>query len=439
MFAQKFHKKFENAKKKKIISNYRISISQTKNYRIGIINEEIAGVYNPITLSSEISGDCLVEWKNKLISAANLNNETLRHFEKFLQDLKSLQYKDTAMANFFPPQTYPDVKLYDEKVVDIIEGKEKILLDLVLKLKKWQNKVKTKVKEIGAFAMCAENAIFTSKGLSESEKSTVCGYYSSYEEKITLEDNLRKIPEQEIINKKRIFIEQFYSRLAKNRKIKPKDKKMSVLLMPWVSEDIFSHFIISNLDGSAVHNKQSCFSSTDFKNKKQILRKDLSLKCDPTIDFNIGSYKFSGEGVASQMTDFIKNGRLETPILDLKYAKLLKSKPTAIFSSQSTPILTPKHALLKITFQECLNIMEQGIIVFNILGLHTQSSVSGDYSLPCPQALYVKNSKILGSTRAIITGNLFDDINQTNFQLIDFATEKFPGFLIKTNVSFESI
>lgn len=436
MFAQNFYQKFESVRKKKIILNYRVFVSKAKGYRLGVINEEIAGVYNPIIHTSEISGDCLIQWPDGLISSGNLTNETLYHFDEFLRGLKSLSYKDPAQANFLSPQKYPDVKLYNEKVADIIEGKEKVLLDLVLTLKKWQDKIKTKVKEIGVTAAEIENVIFTSKGLFESEKSTSCGYYSSYEEKIVLEDNLRKIPETDKIERKRKFIERLYLYLAKSRKIKPGGKKMSVILMPWVSKDIFYHFIITNLDGSSIYNKQSCFSLNDFKNKRQVLRNDLSLRCDPTVDFDIGSYKFTGEGVSSQPTDFIKNGCLETPILDLKYAKILKSQPTALFSSQSTPLLKSKK---EISFKESIKIIDEGIIVCNVLGLHTQSPVSGDYSLPSPQALYIKKGKISGRARAIITGNFFQDMNQQSFQLVNFTTEKFPGFLIKTNVSFESV
>jgi len=434
MFAQKFYKKFENAKQKKIILNYRVFLSKVEGCQIGVSNEEMGGVYNPNSFSSEISGDCLIQWPDGSISLANINNEIFYHFEKFLRDLKPLHYKDTAMANFLSSQSYSDIELYDKKIVDIIEGKSDFLLNLTLDLKKWQDKMKTKLKEISVSAMNIENVVFTSKGLFQTEKSTVCGYYSIYEEKIVLEDAFRKIPKREKINQKRNFIEQFYSLLARNLKEKPKGKEMSVFLMPSVSKNIFSHFIISNLDGSSVYNKQSCFSFNDFKNKKQVLRKDLNLSYDPTIDFNVGSYKFTGEGVASQPTDFIKNGRLETPFLDLKYAKLQKSGPTAIFSD-------PAAALIKsdkeIAFEKCF--INEGIIVFDVLGLHTQVTVTGDYSLPVPEALYIKNGKVLGRIRAIITGNFFKDLNKDYFQLVNLKTEKFPGFLIETNVSFESI
>jgi len=65
--------------------------------------------------------------------------------------------------------------------------------------------------------------------------------------------------------------------------------------------------------------------------------------------------------------------------------------------------------------------------------------VSGDYSLPSPQALYIRKGRIIGRVRVIITGNIFEDMMQENFQIINFAAEEFPGFLMKTNVSFELV
>ena len=433
MFAKDIYRKFDTAKKKKIISDYRVSVLEAKSFSSGITNKEIAGVYNPNNFSSQISGDCLVQWKDKMISSNSFNNEILYSFDKFLKDIKAMKYRDSAGANFLNQQKYSNVKLYDKNVADIVDGKEKVLLDLMLKLNRAQEKLKTKLKMISVFASASENTIFTSKGLFEKEKTTACGYYSIYDEIIDLEDNLRKIPETQKIGKKREFIEKFYLHLAKDKKLKPKDKKMPIILMPWVSKQIFSHFIISNLNGAAVYNKQSYFSINDFRNKKQALRKDINLICDPVVDFDIGSYKFTGEGVPSKKTIFIKNGRLENHILDLKYAKLQKTKPTGILSK---PLLNSEK---QISFDAAIKSIGEGIIIFNILGLHTQSPVTGDYSLPCPNALYIKKGKIIGRARPIIVGNFFQDINQDDLEVIDFPLEDFPGFLIKPFASFEEV
>jgi PmbA protein len=433
MFAEDIYKKFDTAKKKKIISDYRVSVLESKSFSSGITNKEIAGVYNPNNFASQISGTCLVQWNDKMISLNGFNNEILYSFDKFLKDIKTMKYKDSAGANFLSKQKYSNVRLYDKNVADIVQGKENTLLDLMLKLNKFQEKLKTKLKMISVFADASENTIFTSKGLFAKEKATTCGYYSIYDEKIDLEDNLKKIPETRRIDSKRAFIENFYLHLVKDRKLKPKDKKIPVLLMPWISKSFFSNFIISNLNGSAVYNKQSCYSVNDFKNKKQVLRKDINLICNPVIDFDIGSYKFTGEGVPSRKINFIKDGRLENQILDLKYAKLQKTEPTGILSK---PLLNSEK---QISFEHCLKSIDEGIIIFNILGLHTASPVSGDYSLPCPNALYIKKGRIVGRARPIIVGNFFQDINQDDLEIIDFPLEDFPGFLIKPFVSFEEV
>ena len=431
MFAEDIYKKFNIAKQKKIISDYRVSVLDAKSFSSGITNKEIAGVYNPNNFASQISGSCLVQWNNKMISSSSFNNEILYSFDNFLKDIKAMKYKDIAGANFLGKQKYSNVRLYDKDVADIVNGKENVLLDLMLHLSKSQEKLKTKLKMISVFASASENTIFTSKGLFEKEKATACGYYSTYDERIDLEDNLRKIPEQKKIDKKRAFIESFYLHLAKDKKLKPKDKKMPIILMPWISKEIFAHFIISNLNGASVFGKQSCFSLNDFKSKKQVLRKDINLTCNPVVDFDIGSYKFTGEGVPSRKIIFVKKGRLENQILDLKYAKLQKTKPTGTLSK---PLLSSEK---KILFESCLKSIDEGIIIFNILGLHTSSPVAGDYSLPCPNALYIKKGKIVGRVRPIIVGNFFQDINQDDLEIINFPLEDFPGFLIKPYVSFE--
>jgi PmbA protein len=433
MFAKNIYKKFDTAKKKNIISDYRVSVLESESFSSGITNKEIAGVYNPNNFSSQISGTCLVQWKDKMISLNSFNNEILYSFDKFLKDIETMKYKDSVGANFLSRQKYSNVKLFDKDVAGIVAGKESALLDLMLKLDKFQQSVKTTLKEINVFADVSKNTIFTSKGLFGEEQTTSCGYFSVYDNKIALEDNLRKIPAKQKINKKRAFIESFYLRLSKDRKVKPKDKKISVILMPWISKSFFSHFIISNLNGAAVYNKQSCFSVNDFKNKKQVLKKDINLICDPVIDFDIGSYKFTGEGVPSQRTEFIENGRLKNQILDLKYAKLQKTKPTSILSK---PLIKSEK---EISFETALKSINQGIIIFDILGMHTASPVSGDYSLPCPNALYVEKGKIIGRARPIIVGNFFQDIKQDDLEIINFPLEDFPGFLIKPFASFEEV
>ncbi len=41
-------------------------------------------------------------------------------------------------------------------------------------------------------------------------------------------------------------------------------------------------------------------------------------------------------------------------------------------------------------------------------GMHTQDPVSGNFSLAAPEAIVVKGGEMLGSVKAVISGNFFD-------------------------------
>ena len=47
------------------------------------------------------------------------------------------------------------------------------------------------------------------------------------------------------------------------------------------------------------------------------------------------------------------------------------------------------------------------LFVLNVLGVHTQDPVSGDFSLSAPQSLRVQGGEARGRVRATISGNLF--------------------------------
>ena len=44
--------------------------------------------------------------------------------------------------------------------------------------------------------------------------------------------------------------------------------------------------------------------------------------------------------------------------------------------------------------------------VYKRQGIHTQNAITGDYSLPCPSALYFENGKLIGPINCILTGCL---------------------------------
>jgi len=67
--------------------------------------------------------------------------------------------------------------------------------------------------------------------------------------------------------------------------------------------------------------------------------------------------------------------------------------------------------------EEC----QDALLVCSVLGMHTQDPVSGNFSLAAPEAIVVKGGEMLGSVKAVISGNFFDALNsrQTRLSLDD--------------------
>ena len=68
-------------------------------------------------------------------------------------------------------------------------------------------------------------------------------------------------------------------------------------------------------------------------------------------------------------------------------------------------------------------------MVLSVLGVHTQDSASGDFSLSAPQALKLEGGRYAGRLRGAISGNLFDVLRNEALRFVEFGDEPTPGML----------
>jgi PmbA protein len=200
-----------------------------------------------------------------------------------------------------------------------------------------------------------------------------------------------------------------------------------VILHPRVVEDYVLDTLLANLDGAAVANGESHFRREQFGGDEAVLREDLSLRIDPLQPLKSGSYRSSREGVPAARCRYIENGRLVQPVLDLKYANRLGAKPSAVPYASDTLFL---EARSKPSLTEALGGLSDGVLVLSVLGVHTQDSTSGDFSLSAPQALRLGPDGFSGRLKATISGNLFEILRRDDFELIRFEGEHTPGLLM---------
>lgn len=93
---------------------------------------------------------------------------------------------------------------------------------------------------------------------------------------------------------------------------------------------------------------------------------------------------------------------------------------------------TEKMETAESLVEECQN----ALLVCGVLGMHTQDPVTGNFSLAVPEAVVVKDGELLGSTKAVISGNFFDalDSSRTRFGLDDDHPNPWMEFLCHVKV-----
>jgi PmbA protein len=148
---------------------------------------------------------------------------------------------------------------------------------------------------------------------------------------------------------------------------------------------------------------------------------------DPLQPLKSGSYRVTREGVPAVACSYIEAGRLRSPIADLKYAKRLGIRPTAVPYAMDT---LEFRGLNELELGQALDAADGGALVLSVLGVHTQDAASGDFSLSAPQALAVHRGRLAGKLRATISGNLFEILCDPATAFVRFEGEHTPGLSV---------
>jgi PmbA protein len=163
-------------------------------------------------------------------------------------------------------------------------------------------------------------------------------------------------------------------------------------------------------------------SSAVYKNRSllkgrmgdQIGSESMSIIDDGTLPWGIGSAPWDGEGVPTGRTLLLDRGRVTSFLYNLKYARRFGAAPTgnASRSPGSLPGVGSTNLFLlpgSRGLNEILQDNEGGILVSEMMGVHTIDPVSGDFSLGIKGALIggggTLTKPVAGMT---IAGNLLE-------------------------------
>ena len=218
-----------------------------------------------------------------------------------------------------------------------------------------------------------------------------------------------------LVNEMKPFVDRFLWKADLAKKVSSvKTKKMPVLFMPWALPTLLSAFDLS------LNGKTLVKGSSPLLNRKgeKILDERVTLLDDGTLDYGLGSAPFDGEGIATQRKVLFEKGVLKGYLFDLQTAVMMEEEPTGNgergFSSLPSPgrtnfLLEPG---MKMT-QEMIEEIEEGIIVYEVIGGGQSNLLAGDFSLNVSLGFKIERGEIAGRVKDVmVSGNVYSAFNR---------------------------
>jgi PmbA protein len=183
-------------------------------------------------------------------------------------------------------------------------------------------------------------------------------------------------------------------------------QEVPVLFDPITAPSLLSH-VVACVNGYSVY-RETSFLATRMG--ERIASDLVTLIDDGRLPGGLGSRPFDGEGLPTRRTTILREGRLESWLLDAYSARKLGAAPTgsAARGPASAPSVAPTNLWLEAgsgTLEELVASTERGLLVTELIGMGFQP-VTGDYSRGAA-GLWIEGGEIVHAVEEItIAGNL---------------------------------
>jgi PmbA protein len=176
------------------------------------------------------------------------------------------------------------------------------------------------------------------------------------------------------------------------------------------------------------------------KKGEQIASELFTLVDDGTMERGYSTHPYDDEGTPQRKTVLVEKGIFKGFLHSLYTAWAMNEKPTgnglrsSFTSPPSTGITNFYLRPGELSFEELVNSEGEVLVVFDLMGLHTADTVSGDFSFGASGVLY-KNGKKVQSIRGVtVAGNfleLIKNISAVGGDLTFYANVGSPSILVK--------
>jgi PmbA protein len=413
------------------IAEWSMFLGERRGLSLGIKDREAGNAHAPLTLVDGLSARYRFIWSDGRVSRGALERRQLDwEPARALEQARRAAYDDPDAAQVLGPTAVPDIPLHHPAAAAVAAGGVEPLVSRLASIRRRFEQERFRTWSGSFSAAEAHVRLVTSAGLDLESRATAFAWQVSFQGKIGDGFGSRTLePDAEF--EARLDRLSGLVRCLETPGPAMAGGSLPVLLHPAVVEQFVLATLLHNLNGATVAHEEGHFRREDFGSPHPVLREDLSLRLDPLEPFKRGSYRFTTEGVPAARCDYVRDGRLVQPILDLKYARRLGLAPTPLPHATDTLHL---EGPARLPLAKGLSRAQGGILVLSVLGAHTQDAASGDFSLSAPHSLRIGPGGYEGAVRCTIAGNLFAVLRSDALELVEFEGHVAPGLLFPCRV-----
>jgi PmbA protein len=408
-----------------------VFFNESRNLTLGAKDREIGNAHVPLRVGESCGARYRLIWEDGAVSRGYAERRMLEQDPAgALAQARAAAYDDPDAAWVLGPAPVPEVETFDPGAAALAGGDTVSIEPRIASICRRVEECGLRTWSGSFSAGVGDARVVTSAGLDVAGRATLAGWHVTYNGELGDGYSARSAESAADFEARLDRLVETVRRM--DRPAGPREGGVRpVVLHPGVDESYVLDTLLANLGGSTVAHGEGHFRKEQFGSGVPVLREDIALRLDPLVPLRRGSYRFTTEGVPAARCTYVERGRLVQPLLDLKYARRLGLAPTPLPLGTDTLVFEGAEAIER---EAALRTAAGGALILSVLGVHTQDSASGDFSLSAPQALALDADGPAGRMRATISGNLFRILAGDALRFVRFEGETTPGLLFPCRV-----
>lgn len=402
------------------ISRWRVYLVERQEADVAIRRATFGGPYTPPSLKSSANAELFVQWADGQCSQTTLNRAQLQDPDESLLTLRSQAFPDPYPEHVPGPSELPELRVCVPEVKDAILHDPSTFVTSMQNMAESLKGIPTEQVRAWFQAEYARVTFVSSEGANSSHETTSIRYGVSLSSRAGFGHELRRMPSQDQIQARLHRVRQDYDLLDR-----PYDGELHnpmVLLAPNLTRLFLNYYLLQNMSMQAILNGASAFTREQLENHEPLFHPSLNIIDHPRRDEHPSAFRLCQRGQVPLERPLISEGRLMAADVSLRAATQggLEPTPTSLTENWIIDGFLPGDEQ---KLERELEGVDNAVLLYSVLGLHTGDPVRGAYSLGVPRGLVVKNGRIQGYVRGTVVGNFFRDMRSPWTPRVDPLSE----------------